>query len=87
MTVLNGWNYGFTGKISISPRGMTQGLKRQRPCSRACAVSLYRKNLPRTQDIHAILQALFQAGLDGQEVPAAAIDAAALDILGAEHEE
>jgi ParB-like chromosome segregation protein Spo0J len=39
------------------------------------------------RDIHAILQALFQADLDRQAIPETAIDAAALDILGAEHEE
>jgi hypothetical protein len=37
------------------------------------------------QDIHTMLQALFQAALDGQAVPAAAINTAGLD--GAEDEE
>jgi ParB-like chromosome segregation protein Spo0J len=39
------------------------------------------------RDIHAILQALFQADLDEQMIPEAATDTAALDILGAEREE
>jgi ParB-like chromosome segregation protein Spo0J len=39
------------------------------------------------RDIHTLLQALFQAGLDGQAAPEAAIDAADLDILGAGNEE
>jgi hypothetical protein len=39
------------------------------------------------QDIHAVLQALFQSDLDGQTIPETTIDAAALDMLGAEHEE
>jgi ParB-like chromosome segregation protein Spo0J len=40
-----------------------------------------------TQDVHAMLQALFQDSLDGQTTSEAPTDAAALDILGAEHEE
>jgi hypothetical protein len=40
-----------------------------------------------TQDIHAMLQSLFQADLDGQAIPEAAIDAASPDMLGAGHEE
>jgi ParB family chromosome partitioning protein len=39
------------------------------------------------RDIHTLLQALFQVGLDGHTIPEAAIEAAALDMLGAEHEE
>jgi ParB family chromosome partitioning protein len=40
-----------------------------------------------TQDVHTMLQALFQDSLDGQTTSEAPTDAAALDILGAEHEE
>jgi hypothetical protein len=41
------------------------------------------------RDIHAMLQSLFQADLDahGKAEPETAIDAASLDILGADHEE
>jgi ParB family chromosome partitioning protein len=39
------------------------------------------------RDIHTLLQALFQADLDGQAAPEAAIDVAGLDMLGAENEE
>jgi ParB-like chromosome segregation protein Spo0J len=40
-----------------------------------------------TQDIHALLQALFKADLSGQAIPEVTVDTAALDILGTEHEE
>jgi hypothetical protein len=39
------------------------------------------------RDIHTFLQALFQADLDGQAAPEAAIDAAVLDMVGAGNEE
>jgi hypothetical protein len=38
-------------------------------------------------DIHTLLQSLFQADLDEQEITEMTIDAASLDILGAGHEE
>jgi hypothetical protein len=40
-----------------------------------------------TQDIHTLVQALFQSDLEGQTIPEAMIDTVALDILGTEHEE
>jgi hypothetical protein len=40
-----------------------------------------------TQDVHTMLQALFQDDLDGRTTPEAPTDVAALDILGVEHEE
>jgi hypothetical protein len=41
------------------------------------------------RDIYTLLQSLFQADLDvhGQTEPETTIDAASLDILGADHEE
>ena len=39
------------------------------------------------QDIHTLLQSLFQADLNGHVIPETTVEAAALDILGTEHEE
>jgi hypothetical protein len=39
------------------------------------------------QDIHTLLQSLFHADIDGQTITEAAIDTAALDIVGVENEE